>query len=180
MDHCRHIGFRLVTALALAGLIGCSSSQPEQVSTPAMTQMAARPVATPFVKRHIYSETADPKADIAAALKQAKQERKRVLIDFGGDWCGDCQVLHIYFDQSPNKEILDKSFVVVNVFVDSGIDTHLDIGQQYGVPLKKGVPAIVVLDASGKVLYSPQNRESEAMSRTDAQSVTDFLNRWKA
>ena len=173
------IAFRVASALAFVGFLGCSgSSQPSENAASPTPQV--RSVAAPYTRRHIYSETADPKADIAAALQQAKHEHKRVLIDFGGDWCGDCQVLHIYFDQSPNKEILDKSFIVVNVFVDSQIDNHLDIGQKYGIPLKKGVPAIAVLDANGKVLYSPQNRESEAMSRTDAQSVTDFLNRWKA
>ena len=173
--------FIFTTVLASVSFLGCnSSSQPLENPASPTPQASAKPVAVPYTRRHIYSETADPKADIAAALKQAKQEHKRVLIDFGGDWCGDCQVLHHYFDESPNKEILDKSFVVVNVFVDSQIDNHLDIGEKYGIPLKKGVPAIAVLDAGSKVLYSPKNRESETMSRTDAQSVTDFLNRWKA
>ncbi|WP_263383878.1 thioredoxin family protein [Granulicella arctica] len=173
----------LLGAVTFLTLQGCSSTPSPAVETPAPAvpvPHAQVKASVPFSKKHIYSETADPKVDIAAALKQAKREHKHVLLDFGGDWCGDCQVLHIYMDQSPNKELLAQSYVVVNVFVNSDIDNHLDIGQKYGVPLKKGVPAIVVLDANGKVLYSPQNRESETMSRADAQSVTDFLNRWKA
>jgi hypothetical protein len=36
----------------------------------------------------IYNEKADAKADIAAALKLANRENKRVLLKFGGNWCG--------------------------------------------------------------------------------------------
>ena len=44
----------------------------------------------------IYSETADAHTEVRQALAQAAKEHKRVLLDFGGNWCGDCQVLSIY------------------------------------------------------------------------------------
>lgn len=147
------------------------------VAQPALGRAQAMQV--PFVKKHIYSETADPNADIAAAIKQARKEHKRVIIDFGGDWCGDCQVLDIYFHQSPNQELLEKHFVLVHVWVGH-IDQHLDIGERYGVPLNKGVPALVVLDSHGKLLYAQKNGEFEKMRKMESQSVTDFLNKWKA
>src|ERR1700761_7016328 len=75
------------------------------------------PAAPVMVPRHIYSDTANPKAEIAAALTKAQREHKRVLLDFGGDWCGDCQVLDYYMHQSPNKELLDKYYVLVDVNV---------------------------------------------------------------
>jgi thiol-disulfide isomerase/thioredoxin len=172
-------------AVLLGALIfsqGCkqSSPPPEAPVTPAAsTPTPAVPAAPVFTPRHIYSETANPHLDIAAALKQAKAEHKRVILDFGGDWCGDCQVLDIYFRQSPNDELL-KSFVVAHIFIDSQIDNNLDLGMKYGIPLKKGVPALAVLDANGKVLYSQKTGEFENMRRMDVQSVTDFLDRWKS
>ncbi len=107
----------------------------------------------PFVKKHLYSETANPTADIAAALKQARAENKRVILDFGGDWCGDCQVLDIYMHQSPNAELLAKHFIVVHVDIGQ-MDHNVDVAEKYKVPIKKGVPALAVLDAHGKLLYS--------------------------
>ena len=83
---------------------------------------------TPTI-RHIYSETADAKADIAAALEQAKREHKRAILDFGGDWCGDCQVLDFYFHQPPNAELLAKNFVLVHVWIGQ-IDANLDIPRE--------------------------------------------------
>jgi thiol:disulfide interchange protein len=133
----------------------------------------------PFVKKHLYSETANPTADIAAALKQARAQNKRVILDFGGDWCGDCQVLDIYMHQSPNAEILAKHFIVVHVDIGQ-MDHNVDVAERYKVPIKKGVPALAVLDAHGKLLYSQTNKEFENMRNMRSEDVTAFLNKWKA
>lgn len=145
-------------------------------ATPAF---APAQMAPPFVKAHIYSETADPNKDIADALRQAKKEHKRVILDFGGDWCGDCQVLDIYFKQSPNKELIEKHFVLVHVWIGR-MDQHVDVAERYQIPLKKGVPALAVLDSSGKLLYSQKTGEFESMRDMNISSVTEFLNRWKS
>lgn len=129
--------------------------------------------------RHIYSETANPNMDIAAALKKARQEHKRVIVDFGGDWCADCQVLDIYFHQQPNLQLLQDHFVLVHVWVGQ-LDKHLDIAKRYGIPLNKGVPALAVLAPSGTVLYAQRSGEFEKMEQMTPQSVTEFLNKWKS
>jgi thiol:disulfide interchange protein len=139
------------------------------------------PVPAPSGRKHIYSETADPKADIAAALIQAKREHKRVILDFGGDWCGDCQVLDIYFHQSPNAELLAKNFILVHVWVGH-IDANLDIPQKYGMgeAIHKGVPALVVLAPDGSVVFAQKTGEFEKMRTLESSSVTEFLNKWKS
>ena len=140
--------------------------------------LAQAPGNVPFVKQHLYSETANPSADIAAALTQALKQHKRVILDFGGDWCGDCQVLDIYFHQSPNAEILAHHFLVVHIDIGH-MDHNVETAAKYKVPINKGVPALAVLDARGKVLYSQANGEFEDMRHMNPQSVTEFLNRWK-
>src|SRR3974390_1295894 len=45
----------------------------------------------------IYPAPEQAKSDLARALKTAAATHKRVLLDFGGNWCPDCQVLDIYF-----------------------------------------------------------------------------------
>jgi len=128
--------------------------------------------------RVIYSETADPHADIQAALATAAKEHKRVILDFGGNWCGDCQVLDIYFHDQKNLSLLESNFVLVHIDIGH-MDKNVDVAGKYGVPLKKGVPALAVLDSRGKLLYSQKDGEFEAMRRMDESSVTEFLNRWK-
>ncbi len=146
--------------------------------TPAPTTSATKPPATPFTPKHIYSETADPDADIRAALATAKAQHKRVLLDFGGDWCGDCQVLDLYFHQAPNAELLEQNFVLVHVWIGH-MDANLDVTKKYGVPINKGVPALAVLAPDGKVIYA-QNGEFEDMRHMQSSSLTDFLNKWKS
>lgn len=128
--------------------------------------------------REIYSETADAKADIQSALKQAAREHKRVILDFGGNWCGDCQVLDIYFHDPANVGILNSNFVLVHIDIGH-MDKNVDIAEKYGVPLKKGVPALAVLDSKGILLYSQRTGEFESMRRMASTSVTEFLVKWK-
>lgn len=146
--------------------------------TLAPATLAHGQTAAPVMKQHIYSETANPHADIAAALSKARREHKHVILDFGGDWCGDCQVLYYYLHKSPNAELVEKNFVIVPVWIGH-IDANLDIPAKYNVPIRKGVPALAVLDAHGKLLYSQTNGEFENMRNMNEKSVTDFLDKWK-
>jgi hypothetical protein len=42
------------------------------------------------------------------------------------------------------------------------------------------VPALAILDAHGKLLYSQKAGEFEAMRHMESSAVTQFLLRWKA
>src|ERR1700758_5149713 len=125
--------------------------------------------------RNLYSDTADPTADINAALARARAEHKRVLLDFGGNWCSDCQLLDIYYHQSPNAELLDKNYILVHVNIGH-MDKNVDVAKKYNVPITKGVPALAVLDAHGKLLYAEKEKEFE---HPTPEAITAFLNRWK-
>jgi len=127
------------------------------------------------VNKNLYSETANPNADIASALAQARREHKRVLLDFGGNWCGDCQLLDIYYHQSPNAELLARNFILVHVNIGH-MDKNVEVAKKYNVPITKGVPALAVIDANGKLLYSEREKEFEHAS---PEAITAFLKRWK-
>ena len=128
----------------------------------------------------LYPEVARASADIEAAQQQAAREGKRVLVDFGGDWCTDCKILDINFKRPENAALLASRFVVVHVNVGAkGITDNFPVAERYGIPLKKGVPALAVLDAKGQVLYAQKNGEFESMRSMDPKSVNEFLERWK-
>jgi thioredoxin 1 len=128
--------------------------------------------------REIYPDPAQAKADLAAALKTAATTHKRILLDFGGNWCGDCQVLDIYFHNPTNRPILEANFVLVDINVGH-FDANTDIAQQYDVPLHKGVPALAVLSDKGKLLYSQKSGEFENMRNLESSTLTSFLMQWK-
>jgi thiol:disulfide interchange protein len=128
--------------------------------------------------REIYPAPAQAKVELAAALKTAAASHKRILLDFGGNWCPDCIVLDGYFHDPANRQIIEANFVLVHVNIGK-MDENLEIAEKYGVPLDKGVPALAVLDEKGKLLYSQKSGEFEAMRRMQSSSVTKFLVQWK-
>jgi thiol:disulfide interchange protein len=128
--------------------------------------------------RDIYPDPAQAKADLAAALKIAATTHKRILLDFGGNWCPDCQVLDIYFHDPANRSILEAKFVLVHVNIGH-MDANLDIARQYEGPLQRGVPALAVLSENGKLVYSQKSGEFEAMRRMELSAVTKFLVQWE-
>ncbi len=128
------------------------------------------------VNPHLYSETANPAADILAAEKAARPQHKRILLEFGGNWCGDCQVLDYYYRQQPNADLLAKYYVVVRVDIGH-MDHNVEIAQRYHVPITHGVPALAVLDARGNLLYAEHEKEFE---HTSPEAIRAFLNRWKS
>jgi thiol:disulfide interchange protein len=102
-----------------------------------------------------------------------------VVLDFGGDWCGDCQVLEIYFHQPPNAALLDKNFILVHVWIGQ-MDKNISLAAHYGVPISKGVPALAVLTPDGRAIYSQQTGQFNDMRHMDPASVTEFLEKWKS
>jgi len=130
----------------------------------------------------IYAGGAVPtqaQADLAAALKEAAAQHRRVIVDFGGNWCTDCHVLDSYMHDSTNQPLVDANFFVVHINVGR-IDQNLEIAERYGIPLKNGVPAIAVLSSHGKLLYSQTGGEFKDMRHMDSSALTAFLQRWKA
>jgi thiol-disulfide isomerase/thioredoxin len=126
----------------------------------------------------IYPDAAVAPSEIKAALTKAGLGHKRIIVDFGGNWCGDCKALDSYFHKSPNADLLKRYFVLVDVNIGK-MDQNLDIAKKYGVPLDQGVPALAVLDEKGAVLFSQKHGEFEAMRSMDPASVTKFLEQWK-
>jgi len=82
----------LVAAAAVAAVASAAAFVPAR----------AEDASVGIQKMHIYPAIDAAEADIQAALAEARRTHKRVIVDFGGDWCPDCQVLNIYFHQSPN------------------------------------------------------------------------------
>ena len=126
----------------------------------------------------IYAPGIDAHEEIKQAIAQASKQHKNVLIVFGANWCYDCHVLDLAFHRPDLTTVLQKNYEVVHVDVGEG-DKNQDIMQQYNVPMKKGIPALAVLDSHGKLLYSQQGGEFEKARSLAPEDLLTFLNKWK-
>ena len=147
-------------------LVATKRSGPTRLQQPASTSKV------------IYAPGLDAHSEIKQAVARASREHKNVLIVFGANWCYDCHVLDLAFHRPDLAGILQRNYEVVHVDVGEG-DKNQDIMQQYNVPMKKGIPALAVLDGKAKLLYSQQGGEFEKARALAPEDLLAFLNKWK-
>src|SRR5438132_4382684 len=123
-----------------------------------------------------YDEAADAKADVKKALSDAKSSQMPVLVIFGANWCQDCHALAQALSTGRNAELVKREFKVVKVDVGN-FDKNLDVAQAYGNPIKKGIPAAVVLSPDNKVLYATRLGELADARNMSETGIYDFFKR---
>jgi thioredoxin 1 len=121
-----------------------------------------------------YDESADAKADVQRALSAAKAGQRPVLVIFGANWCEDCRVLDHALKTGRNATLMAREFEVVKVDVGR-FNRNLDIARAYGDPIKKGIPAAVVLSADNRVLYATRAGELADARRMSETGISDFF-----
>ncbi len=123
-----------------------------------------------------FNPKADAAKDIAAGVKLAAKENKRVLIDVGGEWCGWCHKLNKLFHEDKTvADLLKNGYVVVKVNF-SEENKNESVLSKY--PEIKGYPHLFVLDSKGKLLHSQDTGLLEEGDHHSPKLVTDFLKKW--
>jgi thioredoxin 1 len=125
-----------------------------------------------------YDASADAEADVKHALAAAAKDGKPVLVDFGADWCPDCVVLG-NLAAKPQAAALLAKFHVVSVDVGQ-FDRNVDVAERLTVDLKSsGIPALVVLDPTGKVRTVTNDGSFANARRMQVGDVAAFLKKWE-
>lgn len=170
--------------LLLASLLLVSSSSLALAQTPAPPATDSAHTAAK-AKPSIYDEKASGDELINAALAKATKNNRRVLIQWGGNWCPWCHLLHeaMSTDKDLKHELLYEYDVVL---VDVGrFDRNMDVAAKYGADLKaSGVPFITILDSTGKVLANQETgsleSKEEGKHEHDRAAVLKFLKQHEA
>ena len=121
-----------------------------------------------------YSATADAGADVRQALEQARKNHKAVLVFFGANWCEDCRSLARALELPRNATLMAQDFNVVKVDVGN-FDRNLDVVDQLGGPIARGIPAAVLLSPGGDIRYSTKAGELSTARRMSAEGVYEFF-----
>ena len=132
----------------------------------------------------IYDEKAEGSELVDAAVRRAADANKRVLIQWGANWCGWCYLLHDCMQQDRElRKTLQYEYEVVLIDIGS-MDRNLDLMEKYQVDLRKsGVPYLTILDAEGEVLANQETESFETKidetNGHDAEKLNEFLNSHK-
>jgi thiol-disulfide isomerase/thioredoxin len=129
-----------------------------------------------------YDETATPdqmKARLDTAFVRASAGGKRVIVDFGGNWCSWCRALAGVMDLPDVKPFVDANFEVVPVDVSSvegKLDRNAEVLRRFGVTQVAGVPWLVVAEPDGRVVISSDAVTDDA--HHTPQQMVDWLSQW--
>ncbi len=126
----------------------------------------------------IYDEKADANQQVKAALDQASQSGRNIVLVFGANWCPDCHALAAQMHKAELASLIAKNFLIVNIDTGHG-DKNLDVAQKYGVPLKRGIPALAVLGPRGKLLYAQDQGQFADARHMSYESIRAFFEKWK-
>ena len=121
-----------------------------------------------------YNEAADARKDITQALSQAAQSGKSVIVVFGANWCADCKVLDLAMKEGASAPLVAREFQVVKVDVGR-FDRNVAVAESYGVPLKNGIPAVVILSPANDVLYVTRAGELADARELGENGIYEFL-----
>jgi Thioredoxin-like len=125
-----------------------------------------------------YDPQADPFEQYHAAIAEARDQDKLVLIIAGGDWCTWCHSLDKFLRRDEDvRRNLDAAFVVMKVYVGDE-NYNRDFFSQ--LPEARGAPHFWIVSPEKRVLASQSTGEFERQGRGyDRNEVLAFIERWK-
>jgi len=159
-----------VCLVLLGFTVGTCLAQAPKSEKPAAKSDAKKP--------SIYDKNADAKVQLAAASARAERSNKRVLLMFGGDWCGWCHKLHDLFAKDNEiRRLLSYEYELVM------IDTKAPHAPELLEECSKGqtgvgFPFLAVMDAGAKLLVGQKTDPLEQGDHHDPKKVKEFLARW--
>jgi thioredoxin-related protein len=159
------------TCLVILGFAAgaCLAQVPKQGETAAKAEAK---------KPSIYDKNADAKVQLAEASARAERSNKRVLLMFGGDWCGWCHKLHDLFAKNAEiRRLLSYEYELV--MVDTKAPHAPELLEECSKGQKNvGFPFLAVMDASGKLMAGQKTDPLEEADHHDPKKVKEFLARW--
>jgi thiol-disulfide isomerase/thioredoxin len=168
----------MVVVWSWAGVASQGNGQEPAADQP--TAHVSAPVEAKGIESHKppYDAKANARTAIDRALKIAKRDNKRVLLTFGGNWCGWCYKLHdVITRHDVIAPLVDEEFVLVMVDVNA----NRELFESYvKVNARRGFPFLTVLDAEGKLLVNQNSGDLQNGARHDPKKVEEFLRKWVA
>ena len=109
--------------------------------------------------------------DMDAAMAQAEEEGKPLLIDLYADWCGPCRTLSEQFFPSDELQPVLENFVLAKIDIDT--QSGGEIANRYGV---SSIPTIIIAEADGTEIERIVGTTPTAVEYAEAlQEIVDRL-----
>lgn len=125
----------------------------------------------------VYDPARDPAEDLKQAISIAQNEKKRIMLELGGDWCIWCKYMDDFY--AAHQDLLQfrvDHYVLVKVNVSDENRNEEFLAQ---FPAPAGYPHIYILDSDGTFLHSQNTVELEDGADSYVLEVfMTFLQKW--
>ena len=167
------ISERMLRTIALAAACALIAAAANAAPAPHVSISSYAQLATPLP--FPYDEAANADVAVARAKVRALRSHKLLLIDLGGNWCGDCRVLAGTMALPEVRAFVAAHYEVVTVDVGR-FDKNLQIPAHYGITHRlEGVPALLIVTPDGKLANGTDVFATASASEMTPKSVADYL-----
>ena len=131
----------------------------------------------PVYSVDVYDPERDAAKDLEATVQLAEKEKKRILIQLGGNWCGWCRAMSKFFHENEKVAAnLADGFIIMKVNYS---DENRNSFFLRDFPNFESFPHLYVLDSKGKVLHSQPTEGFERIgTRYNEKGILAFLDKW--
>ncbi|GBR50525.1 protein disulfide isomerase [Neokomagataea thailandica NBRC 106555] len=162
---------KTLTALAaLSAVLSAPLAAAAPQAAPQLTETSAAPIAAPYPDSSLAS------VQVKEAFATAKKTGRKVLLDFGANWCPDCRMLAGVFALPDAQGWLESQFVIVPVNVDR-FTHNMDIALKYGVKVK-AIPTVILLTPEGRPLNGDASLALGNARSMSPQATLDLISSW--
>jgi thioredoxin-related protein len=130
------------------------------------------------IETKIYNPYADAAKEINEAKKKAKAEKKNILIQAGGNWCGWCIEFNHFCKTDPQIDSILKADYIIYHLNYSPENKNEALMAKYGYPQRFGFPVFLILDENGTRLHTQNSAYLEQGRSYSKQKVMEFLEQW--
>ncbi len=154
-----------------------TEASPSQNEAAPTREVANLPELTNSALVDVYDPARDPAQDLKQAIPIAQKEKKRIILELGGNWCIWCKHMDdFYAAHSDLLQFRADHYVLVKVNVSQENMNERFLSQ---FPQAAGYPHIYILDSDGTFLHSQNTAELEdGASSYVLQVFMDFLRKW--
>ena len=124
-----------------------------------------------------YGDERNAEDDLNATIARAHSEKKRILLQVGGEWCGWCKTLTSFIEKNDSvRSSLEKNYLLMKVTYTQKQPNEAFLSKY---PKIVGYPHLFVLDDEGKLLHSQDTSPLEEGKGYSQDRILAFLEDWK-
>ncbi len=140
--------------------------------------LVQRSVAGQTHSEKLYSPTADAEKEIAGVIKQAKAQKRMIMLQVGGNWCSWCYEFNKLCTSDNQVDSLLRSDFLVYHLNYSPENKNTVLLARYGYPQRFGFPVFLILDENGNRVHTQNSSYLEQGRSYNKKKVMEFLSQW--